>query len=375
MKTKVEGISILVAMGTSLVVLSLAFATLTSIGQSVDQASNIQRSTQLFFASESGVEAAFFHKNARGAGINFPDPTNQEIQHQSINATTQWTIEGRTPHEDGPINQNAIIVDILKEGQTFKIPFTWDPSSDPTQVSADATPNNTGLGGTDILRFTFYQTPDDIPNSTAKTEFEERYGFDSDAFDPLQNQFDFGDPGDEEILIDWSITRKNSGQGVQTFIPRNNEDCAGFGTGLNAGYVCEDDIHQLPSGSIEVSTGAGVEGMVLPGSLSSRLDLFWNCPQGDFGFEDIVQGGETCSDYQLTIRPLLKFNNTVDGAKVPGIPFQITLDSGIGNPARFFPRNYYTVVSDVTLEDFSQRIEIEIPERTSIGAFDYVIFD
>ncbi len=374
MKTKIEGISIFIAMGTSLLVLSLAFATLTSIARSIDQASNIQRSTQLFFASESGAEAAFFHHNSRGAGVNFigTHPT-QSIAHPSINATTNWTIEGRTSQVDSALNNDATIVDILKEGQTYKVPLQWDKSTNPGEnpPSISSTQYDSPDNSYDSLEIRFFQTPADIPSSQALTDFETRYGFQSDAFDPLKGSFDFGDNGDEAILIDWSITRKNSVQGVQTFIPTNNQDCAGYISGAGAGYICEDDIKMTPSGALRITTSDSLPGKVLPGSKDTSLDYFWDCLAGA---DKTVLIGETCSDYQLTIRSLLKLNDTVSGAKVPGIPFQLKLQVPGAIP-KHFPLNTYTVVSDVELEDFSQRIEIEIPERTSIGAFDYVIFD
>lgn len=373
MKTKIEGISIFIAMGTSLLVLSLAFATLTSIARSIDQASNIQRSTQLFFASESGAEAAFFHHNSRGSGVNFiGSDATQQISHPSISATTNWTIEGRTSQIDDAINNDATIVDILKEGQTYKVPLQWDSStnagqSPPLNLADYGRPTNIN----DLLEIRFFQTPADIPSSQALTDFETRYGFQDDAFDPLQGSFDFGDSGDEAILIDWSITRKNNIQGVQTFIPTNNQDCAGYISGAGAGYICEDDVEVEASGALRITTSDPLPGKVLPGSKDTSLDYFWDCLAG---FDETVLIGENCSDYQLTIRPLLKFNDTVSGAKVPGIPFQLRLEVPGAIPTHF-PLNTYTVVSDVALEDFSQRIEIEIPERTSIGAFDYVIFD
>jgi len=356
MKTKVEGISILIAMGTSLLILSLAFATLTSIGRSIDQASNIQRSTQLFFASESGAEAAFFHHNARGAGLAFTgtDPS-QTIEHSNTNATTQWSLEGRTTLRDSATLQNATIIDILKEGQTFKIPLQWDPAANPgervpTTVAQYDTPNN----GPHNLQVRFFPTANDLSTEIG-----------SSAID--QPSFDFNNP-DNEILIDWSITRKNSGQGVQTFIPSNNQDCAGFSAGNSAGYICEND---LTSSGVMLRTDFSAPGKVLPGSRDSTLSEFWRCVADVSG---TVTGFESCSDYQLTIRPLLKFNSST-GDKIPGIPFELKLDTTIGTPPKHFPLNHYKVISDVTLENFSQRIEIEVPERTSIGAFDYVIFD
>lgn len=375
MKTKAAGISIFISMGTSLLVLSLAFATLTSIGRSVEQASNIQRSTQLFFASESGAEAAFFHHNSRGPGTNFTGThSSQMIAHPSINASTNWTIEGRTNKVDNAINHDAMFVDILKEGQTFKIPFQWDrstnPGETPPQVSVSRydAPNST-----DKFVLTFFQTPEDMPNSPALVDFQERYGFQSGTFDPLTGSFDFGNSGDAEILIDWSVTRKNNVQGIQTFIPINNQSCTGYVSGPGAGYICENDIQLIASGGLIIRSDNAIPGKVLPGSKDDSLDYFWSCiPSG--GSNPPLRLGETCSDYQLTIRTLLKLNDTATGTKVPGIPFQLKLEVD-GSVPTHFPLNNYTVVSDVTQEDFSQRIEIEVPERTSIGAFDYVIFD
>ena len=380
MKIKEEGISILIAMGTSLLVLSLAFATLASISRSVDQASNIQRSTQLYFASESGAEAAFFHHNSRGPGTNFMGTNaNQIIDHSSVNATTNWTIQGRSTHVDTLTpDQNALVVDILKEGQTFKIALEWDPDVDPGDEPADgsgANPFNGPATSTDELEIRFFETPADITNATtAVAAFQDRYGFETDAFEPLQQaSFDFGNSGDEEILIDWSITRKNSGQGIQTFIPFNNQDCSGYIAGASAGYICEDDLLRAGAEPITINTTWAMDGRVLPGSKESTLDEFWSCFRT--GLPGALVGPtETCSDYQLTLRPLLNFNDTGSGNQIPGIPFQIKLNNGNNSPLHF-PLNYYNVVSDVTLEDFSQRIEIEVPERTSIGAFDYVIFD
>lgn len=379
MKTKAAGISIFISMGTSLLVLTLAFATLTSIGRSIDQASNIQRSTQLFFASESGAEAAFFHHNSRGAGTNFTGThSSQNISHPSINANTKWTIEGRTQHIDNAINNDAVFVDILKEGQTFKIPFQWDRSTNPGEDPPQVSPSRyDSPSGDDKFVLTFFQTPEDIPNSDALTAFKERYGFQAGAFDPLKSSFnfDFGDnSGDEEILIDWSITRKNSVQGVQTFIPTNNQDCFGYFSGDGAGgYICENDIRLITSGDIVIKADDLIPGKVLPGAKEDSLKDFWNCTATG-GLNPPLEIGEICSDYQLTLRPLLKLTDTVSGAKVPGIPFELKLKVNGSTPTHF-PLNNYTVVSDVVQEDFSQRIEIEVPERTSIGAFDYVIFD
>ena len=376
MKTKVEGISILVAMGTSLLVLSLAFATLNSISRSLDQASNIQRSTQLFFASESGAESAFFHHNSRGAGLNFLDGTHasQTLSHPSVNAETNWTIQGRANTSDSASATvgNAAFVDILKEGQTLKIPLQWDaaanPSVNPPTVPLAPPAYGKTDNNNDNISFTFYRDPANISNSTAKDAFDAKYSFDSGVY-PIANNFDFGENANNAVLIDWSITRKNDNRGVQTFIPTANQDCVGFPA--NPGYICENDFNAMTTSGLQIDTNDTIVGKVLPGSIDIALDEFWDCLVDN----STAFLGDTCSDYQVTIRPLLKYTDTISGDKIPGLPYELKLTTAGGTVPKTFPQSTYNVVSDVVLENFSQRIEIEVPEKTSIGAFDYVIFD
>gem|GEM_PF-1041172 len=324
----------------------------------------------MFFASESGAEAAFFHHNSRGAGLNFLDGTDasQTLTHSSVNAETNWTIEGRSNQSDGasPVLGNATVMDILKEGQTLKIPLQWDPSANPSVAPPTTT---TDYGRTDnsfseFISFQFYPDPSDFPNSTAKDAFEAKYNFDSNAY-PIPSGFDFGESGNNAVLIDWSVTRKNSSQGVQTFIPITNQDCS---TPNSPGYICENSINN-GSETLQIRTNDTISGKVLPGSIDVDLSEFWACVRDDL----TTFSGDVCTDYQVTIRPLLKFTDTISGDKIPGIPYRLTLNN-TGAP-KTFPQSSYNVVSDVVQENFSQRIEIEVPEKTSIGAFDYVIFD
>lgn len=371
MQTKTEGISILIAMGTSMLVLTLAFATLNSIARSLDQASNIQRSTQLFFASESGAESAFFHHNARGAGLSFTAAhASQSLNHSSINADTNWTIQGRSNTSDSgsPTVGNATVVDILREGQTLQIPLRWDesanPLEDPPQVTASQ--YNQPTNSLDNISFTFFLDPASIPASSARDAFNAEYSFASGVF-PIPNTFDFGENGNNAVLIDWSFTRKHSRLGVQTFIPTDNQDCSGFVA--TPGYICEADFVGMTGSGLQLDTNDTVTGKILPGSIDTELDYFWDCS------DTTVIAGDSCEDYQITVRPLLQFNDTISGQKIPGLPFELKLTTAGGTIPLTFPQSTYTITSDVALEDFSQQISIEIPEKTSIGAFDYVIFD
>ena len=121
-------------------------------------------------------------------------------------------------------------------------------------------------------------------------------------------------------------------------------------------------MQALGSTSLDISTtNLALTGVILPGLAETNLSDFWSC--GD-------AGGGVCSDYRITFRPLLGFTDSIDGSKIIGIPYSITASAGTS-----FPLPAYTVNADVTQEKFSQAVSLEIPERTSIGAFDYVIFD
>ena len=369
MKTKNAGISILIAMGTSLLVLALAFSTLNSIVKSLEQAASIQRSTQLFFASESGLEAAFFHHNARGSGTNFTG-TNA-IALTEIGATVNWQIAGLTDVTDD--QAQASFATVLKENQNIRIPLYWDNSVAPSTAPVDPVTGKFAAGAN--VKIVFYNGIDDIPTGTgnaALTELLTKY----DSFEvPLA--FDFGDDADgdsgdgdrgassNEVLIDWSFTRNNSVAGIQTFIPTENTDC----TGASPGLICENQLN-FNGGSQTILTSNGlINGKVLPGGVTTNLSAFWNCTDG-------ANNGSSanCAEFQLSFRPLLEFIDTSTSAKIPGIPFMISHIPV--TTLKNFPKNTYEVSSDVSLtEKFSQQISIEIPERTAVGAFDYVIFE
>jgi len=361
MKTKNAGITIIIAMGTSLIVLALAFATLDSVRQSLEQANNIQRSTQLFFASESGLEAAFFHHNARGAGASFTQTdATQTIDHPEINAESQWSLIGRSTDTTGG---DSFYADILSENQTIQLPLQWDSRDD-----VSLTANISGkLAATEDMTIHFYRrllttgTPSAL--TPANADIRAALGTEHNDF-AIENasagNFDFGDPTDE-VLIDWSLSRKNSSAGVETFIPVINEDCANTSTTVD-GFICESQLNNLSNDSLEINTtNVTLVGKILPGLADTNLSDFWSCSDA---------GGGSCSDFRITFRPLLGYTDSIDGSKILGIPYSIVSSEGTS-----FPLPDYTVNTDVTQEDFSQAVNLQIPERTSIGVFDYVIFD
>lgn len=361
MKTKNSGITIIIAMGTSLLVLALAFATLNSVAQSIEQANNIQRSTQLFFATESGLESAFFHHNARGQGLTLTaTDSTQTITHEEINADTAWSLTGRST---GTTSGDAFYVDVLGENQTVQIPLQWDTSTDPSQAA-----NTSGqMENAEDLTISFYRrlqttgapaalTPENADIRAALSAKIDDFVVENGT----AGNFDFGDAADE-VLIDWSLSRKNSTTGVETFIPSANDDCANSSVSVD-GFICESQLNGLSSGSLDISTANGaLAGKILPGLADTNLSAFWSCSDA---------GGGACSDYRITFRPLLAFTDSIDSSKILGIPFSIVASEGTS-----FPLPDYTVSADVTQQFFSQAVELTIPERTSIGAFDYVIFD
>ena len=371
---KNDGISLIVALGGSLLVLSIGLATLISISRSLEQSASLERSTKLFFAAESGIEGAFFHHNARGAGldmvdgsIEFPGGSGdfpQRIPHFSGSVESEWTIESReTP-----------IVGLLKEGQSVQIPLFWDDATNPKAPPPVGTPTGLGAAPGHHFALNFYKSSGDM--GAIQSVFEDQYGVVD--ITGLVSNFDFGKssaPDGEQILIDWSLTRKNNNEGVQTFSPRE-EDCS-----LDEDFICEDSFRSSNSAVIDIGGGAvatnisalpskdtkvgGRNGRVLPGLQQVTLQDFMEC-------DDVASTGDTCSEYTLTFRPLLKFEDTVNSMKIPGIPYTLTGNDG-GSIS--IPEGFYTVNATVREDDFSQTISLEVPERTSIGAFDYVIFD
>ncbi len=379
-KKKNQGISILIAMGTSMMVLGLAFATLNSISKSQEQATNIQVSTQMFYAAESGIEASFFHHNTRGAGVSFPTDTDTEqtINHNAMGDTiNHWSISGRTNSSTTGSNTFPLLGDILKENQSIQIPFAWDNTSNtPDDIITKDEPVSTGFHD---LKIHFYKNSDYIlaPYENAKNYIIDKYGDVS-----VPDDFDFGDDSEStaggSVLIDWALSRRNDdgtaglgvGKGIQTFIPTVNQKCTSAAPSV-AGFICEKQLLAAGSGqklTISTETGSNISGKILPGGVSTTLDKFWKCSGGP---TEATPTGSLCKDFRLTFRPLLKFSDTDGNRKIKGIPFIIEMKGANYS----FPKPFYSVQSNVISNKYSQKISFDVAERTSIGAFDYVIFD
>ncbi len=370
-KTKNEGISLLIAMGGSFLVLIMAFATLLSIQKTLAQVESLERSTRLFFATESGIEAAFYHHNSRGAGVEFTDissaSNSQKIEHLNGSIISSWTIKGRSKP----------VVGLLREDETVQIPLHWDNSVDPTQ---NPNTHKDKIGGTPNEEFylTFYNDSADM-SAADKAVLEAM----TNGSVTIPNNFNFGDDGDNddtdgdrgadgnEILIDWSVSRTVSGVGIQTFNPKGNKCKIGDPA---SDFICEQTLLVgkqtiSPNPSNDTKATGTREGRVLPGYADQTVSLhdFMEC-------SDSAAAGN-CSDYTLTFRALLNFKDTNSNKKIPGIPYTVSGSTNSGSTKKSIPKQNYTVTSVVEENNFSQTITLEVPEKTSIGAFDYVIFD
>ncbi len=331
-------------MGISFLLMGVVFVILLAVSDSLDQTANIARSNQVFFAAESGMESAFFHHNARGAGVNFQKDSDgnlsdeQVIMHDEVGASVGWTIEGRAQNLYG----------LLKEDQTVQIPFFWDNSETPQEVPPfDARGNlileqsNAGSLAEAGFSLQFYE----LIGENASEGTPERALFDRFGEVDLTG-FDYGNTL-EEILIDWKVSRKNDGR-IQTFLPQDRGGCGG-----ETEFICEGEL------TIPLSSSNPIVGKVLPclergpTACQTRLSEF------------LSRG----TNFQLTFRPLLGFTSST-GTKIPGIPYVFDPNSD-----QSVPKETYGISSKVTIGSFSQRIDLEVPEKTTIGSFNYVIFD
>jgi len=343
MKRKNPGVSLIVVLGISFAVLGIAIATLSSVSKGLEQGTAIERSNQIFFAAETGIEAALFHHNARGQGVDFPnsetvvnDDFPQHIFLPASSATVAWKVEGRDKPVEG----------IMHENQTIEIPFYWDNSEDPTDSPPFANGNFN-------------------PDHNHAGKLEENFSLSFDTSNPDLNAFDFGS-GENEVFLDWSISRKHAESGFQTFLPdKNNVDICDN----DSSFVCEEEFLTGDTFVLDSTEDADMVGKIFPGN---------NEPTTLGAFLDFTDNN--LSLFKLSFRPLLPFShlgeidNTDDDTKIAGIPFEFD-HVGAGGGAITVPKNIYTVTSEVSIGEFSRTIGVDVPEKTSVGSFNYVIFD
>ncbi len=325
MKRKNPGISLLISLGISFLALGVAISVIASVNSAVQRSADLGRSAQVFFAAESGLESAFFHHNARGQGVHFTGTSGpQTITLSNSSAEVSWELEGR---DNG-------IAGMLKEGQKIQIPLFWDNSLDPTKE-----PPVDGNGDFDIGSFQAGILSDDFLLTFNNEDIP--FGF------------NFGTTEAAAVLIDWAVSREHDTAGLQTFVPTlgTSNSCDGA-----SGFVCKGEFLNAID-EVVISSLAIINGEILPGGAASTLNAFMN--------------DSDSQQFVLSFQPLLSFSDSSDPSdiiKIEGIPF--TLSAGAS-----LPMSTYTVSSGVSLGKFSKVITAEVPEKTTIGAFDYIIFD
>ncbi len=311
MKWKNPGVSLLISFAVSFTVLGMALVILQLISHSIERSAHIERANQIFFAAESGMEAAFFHHNARGAGTHFmTSHGSQSLGLDAVNIQVDWLLDGR----------EEVVTGVLDEGQTVEVPLFWDGSTNPTQ-----TPFVTEL--VDGGDFSF-------------------------ELDNTGISIDFGSAANE-LVVDWSLSRKNVSGQAQSFFPVQG---SGGVCGSGTGYLCEDEFLAQSSTYFPISSTGTFPGKIFPGQANTDLNAFF----------DSVGG----SEYKLSFLSPLKFEDSTTSAKIVGIPYQVSTSS-----PNVLPDTSYTVTANVTADDFQKSLSVRIPERTAIGAFGYVVFD
>lgn len=315
-KNKKAGLSLLLAMVGSTIAVSIAIGILAIVTRSVEKSQGLERSTQTFFAIESGLEAGFFHHNARGQGVQFTAlngpsfPKEQSINHEAVNITTNWSIDGRS--------DSATLNGLIHENKPLQLRWYWDNA----ETVADE-----------------QDEQEHIPNFTLQ--------FDPD--DKIPANFDFG-AVENNVLISWMFTRRSGSMGLGSLVPK--ADDPEFPCVPNTSFICRDQLY-----SATLSSGDTRTGSLLPRTATATTDTINNF---------LTDG----TKFQLVLTPAREFRDSAKG-EIPGIPFKLTENSGIS-----LPRPDYSVYTTATTGSFSKEVDVlNIPEQTSVQAFSYVIFD
>ena len=313
----------MVSLGISFLVLGIAVSVISSINRAVQRSADLGRSSQVFFAAEAGLEGAFYHHNARGQGVHFVGtPVPQTLDLPNASAEVTWEIEGRSDPVAG----------LLKEGQKIQIPLYWDDSVDPTFE-----PPLDGNGDFDPTHDQAGKLSDDFVLTFSTS------GIPSD--------FDFGTTTDA-VLLDWSISREHSINGFQTFVPLRGTGLVTCSSGTS--FICKDDFLV---GGASIDSFNPVPGKIVPGGTVTEY------------LDDFMQDLDS-QKFVLSFQSLLPFIDTDSEEKIKGISFSVEADDSTA-----LPKENYQVTANVSLGDFSKTITAIVPEKATIGAFDYVIFD
>lgn len=354
-KPKQKGTTLVVSLIISFLVLGLAMTVLESVDRTLEQAQNLQRGDQVFYGAESGLEAAFFHHNVRGHGVDFgeltqtPFPTSLSIAHNATNIDVNWTIDGRAESGGGLA---ATVSGLIHRDEYIQLPLYWDGAADPSEgVVGD---------GLDLDAEGFLL-------QLQRPEFPTTYltSLTTNSTDPL---------------VGWGIIREHNVEGLQTLIPvvEGDDPC-----GRNATFICDGDGAsgqisrsewwsfgtRLNPGAITIQDSTPILGQVIP----PPSDILF---QSQTWPEFLAPNPEVASNsYVLTLQGLGTFKREADTGgiemAIEGVPFLVRA----GNMSGELPRPAYVVRAQVQQGDFEKTIETTISEQSASGVFNYVIFD
>jgi hypothetical protein len=362
-----KGISLLIAVIISFFVLSMTMTILISVNKSLQNAVGLERFNQATFAAESGMEAAFFHHNARGQGVHFGEISTVG-QDQTISfpdGDIKWSLLGRTDDQVYP----KILTGILKENQTVTLPLSFDNTSN---VSTDPNSN---------LSQNYADSAEDFKLLFSRRLFEtngSRSILSADTY--VEQHFDFSLSKNEPI-INWSISRFNDDGDLQTFIPTTilklgKLPCAQdafrntFFQSNDTGYICRDHFSNLTATAfVSINTTSAIPGKILPGNHLVTLKKFID------GTDDYSGNGTNSKQkFTLNFRPLVPFENSV-GEKIKGIPWALIMDK-LPGAINGTPKYYYEAeVLSVDRQDYRRYVRTKVMEETAVGVLDVLTLD
>ena len=304
---------------------------------------------QLFYQNEVGFEAALFHHNKLGGkGLNFD---TQTLNLENGN-TVEWNLEGR---------KDDFITGILKESETIEIPFYYDKRTNPND-SEDIEEITENFS----LEFSRFEFEND--GSVSTTEIVQEIGLNPGQFNfPDNDKLPNGNPDPafrNNVLINWSVSRKNTDGEIQTFIPRSDHSINNKKSlcvdnfqaqtyNSESSFFCEEYLNVTGALKNTISSVEPIIGYILPGQTPSTLSDFWN------------QSGTT--NRKLRFNPLAFFYNDHDqDTKIKGIPWKLTVN-GESIPT---PNFTITTTSSYSNGKYSKTETKTLKEKTAISSFD-----
>ena len=306
---KHAGGSLVITFVTSLFVSGITIFMLSQTLSLVEKTSSLERSSHYFFASESAIENALFHKNSRGTGWESSD---NSIAHDEISATSKWKISALSESFSGELYPSTNI----------EIPFYWDGSD--INVDKDIAE----ISGQNLDFSVTFKKIEGLGNIIT---------------------------GNNRPIIDWDLSR-TIGKQLQKFIP--NRSCTSGESGQST-TICTNDLNNRYTANfvLEISGNTILNGKISPGNTDTNLKNFLS--------------ENSANQFKFSLRslfPLQKEDPTGNINYISPAKFEFKNKNGSTNPQQF-----YTINSSVTLPDFIQDLSIKVAEKTSIGVFNYSI--